>query len=64
MSLEKAIKYKKEKRKQYVGKDYCKSVDPMCRNHGGCSYCEGNRLYKSKRQDEEIKSKLKESDKE
>ena len=61
MSLNKAIEHNKEKRKQYIGKDYCKSVDSSCRNHGTCSYCEGNRLYKANRLQEETKSKIKES---
>ena len=46
MSLNKAIEHKKEHRKNYIGKDYCKSVDSRCCNHGGCPYCEGNRLHK------------------
>lgn len=42
MSLDKAIKYGKERRKAYRGvKAYCCS----CRNHGSCDYCKGNRLY-------------------
>lgn len=48
MSLDKAIKYGKEYRKPY-GKgygNYAKSVDRTCRNHGSCSWCEGNRTYK------------------
>lgn len=28
--------------------------DKTCRNHGGCSYCESNRLYKHRKK--EIKS--------
>lgn len=52
MSLNKAIEHHKEKRKQYVGKDYCKLVDSSCRNHGTCPYCEGNRLYKAKLSEE------------
>ena len=43
MSLDKAIEYGKEKRKQYYGS---KSVSLHCRNHGGCEWCEENRLYK------------------
>lgn len=31
MSLDKAIKHGKEKRKQYTG---ARAVDPSCRNHG------------------------------
>ena len=48
VALDKAIKYGKEHRKPY-GKgygNYAKSVDRSCRNHGGCSWCEGNRTYK------------------
>jgi len=41
MSLDKAIQYKKEKRKPYYGS---KAFDCSCRNHGSCSYCERNRL--------------------
>lgn len=44
MSLDKAIKYGKEYRKPYG--NYAKSVDRTCRNHGSCSWCEGNRTYK------------------
>ena len=38
MSLDKAIKHGKEKRKAYS--------DRSCRNHGGCPWCEENRRYK------------------
>lgn len=44
MSLDKAIKYGKEHRKPYFGS---KSIDGTCRNHGGCPWCERNRLYKN-----------------
>ena len=57
MSLEKAIKYKKEKRKLYNG---AKSVDPACRNHGGCPYCEENRLHKDNVSKEKQKEMIKE----
>ena len=43
MSLDKAIKYGKEHRKEYKG---AKSVDKMCRNHGGCEWCLENRTHK------------------
>ena len=43
LSLDKAIKYGKEKRKQYRGS---KAIDSTCRNHGGCPYCEQNRRHK------------------
>ena len=45
MTLEKAIKYKKEKRKQYRK---AKAVDKQCRNNGGCEWCKGNRLHSNK----------------
>lgn len=44
MSLYKAIYNKKEKRKQYRG---AKLYDKSCRNHGGCPYCENNRMHSS-----------------
>lgn len=61
MGLEKAIKSGKEHRKQWSGKDYCKSVDDRCRNHGGerhkrqCEWCLGNRLHRNKKN--ELKGK-------
>lgn len=41
--LDKAIASGKEKRKPYRG---AKAIDRSCRNHGGCVWCEGNRLRK------------------
>ena len=41
MSLDKAIKSGKEHRKEYRG---AKSVDPSCRNHGSCLFCEKAKL--------------------
>ena len=46
MSLDKAIKYGKEKRKPYYGN---KAVDPHCRNHGNCPWCRDGRLHKHKK---------------
>lgn len=46
MSLEKAIKSGKEKRKPYYGS---KAFDWSCRNHGTCKWCEDNRTYKNKK---------------
>lgn len=46
MSLDKAIKFGKEKRKPYR---HAKAVDKSCRNHGGCPWCEGNRTYKNRK---------------
>ena len=43
MTLDKAIDNGKERRKQYYGS---KAIDRTCRCHGGCPYCEGNRLHK------------------
>lgn len=42
MSLEKAIRHGKEKRKRYYGSA---DFDHSCRPHGGCPYCEGNRTF-------------------
>jgi hypothetical protein len=44
MSLDKAIKHNKEKRKQYYDS---RAWDSSCRCHGSCSYCsEGRTRYK------------------
>lgn len=43
MSLDKAIEHGKENRKPYRGS---KAIDPTCRNHGGCPWCEENRKHK------------------
>ena len=52
MSLDKGIKHGKERRKQFRGvKAYCK----MCRNHGGCDYCQDNRLHSDKKRLERLK---------
>jgi hypothetical protein len=47
VSLDKAIKHGKEKRKQYYG---AKAVDPSCCNGGDCPICKGNRTHKHKKQ--------------
>lgn len=57
MGLEKAIFHGKEKRKEYQGS---KRFDRSCRNHGGCPWCEGNRLFKFKKANEQSKQELKE----
>lgn len=44
MSLDKAIKYHKEKREQYRGSKAC---DKSCRNHGSDDWAKDNRLYRS-----------------
>jgi hypothetical protein len=48
MSLDKAIKSKKEKRKPYRKS---KAFDRTCRNHGSCNWCRDNRMIKYKRQE-------------
>lgn len=57
MSLDKAILYKKEKRTPYRK---AKAKDPTCRNHGSCIFCQGNRVYKTKKRELSIKQKLSE----
>lgn len=60
MGLEKAIKSGKEHRIEYkYKKNYCKSVDKTCRNHGSCPWCEGNRTNKNKNLDKISKIELK-----
>lgn len=46
MSLDKAIEHGKEKRKPYYGN---KAIDPSCRSHGSCTYCEAGRQHSSKK---------------
>lgn len=46
MSLDKAIQHGKEKRKPYRGS---KAVDPNCRNHGNCPWCQKKIKYKKNR---------------
>ena len=55
--LDKAIQHKKEKRKPYKG---AKAVSVSCRNHGGCPYCEKNRLYSTIKAKEKADTKLRE----
>jgi hypothetical protein len=68
MALHKAIQSGKEHRVEYgtKGQPYCKAVDPSCRNHGGCPWCEGNRTHKyqakKKIADQEILKYRKEMD--
>lgn len=51
MSLEKAIKHKKEKRKEYRG---AKAFDATCRNHGTDPASKDNRLYQAKKQKQKV----------
>lgn len=50
MSLDKAIEHGKEHRKPYKK---AKEVDKTCRNHGSCPYCKENRLYNTKRRQQQ-----------
>lgn len=49
MSLNKAIKHGKEKRKPYRGG---KAVSTHCRNHGECPWCKDNRTYQIRKEKE------------
>ena len=55
MSLDKSIEHGKEHRKPYYGS---KAIDSTCRNHGSCSWCEGNRKYADRKRAEGIESRL------
>lgn len=57
MSLDKAIKHKKEKRKPYTG---AKAIDRTCRNHGSCGWCRGNRLYQQNKMEKASRQQMKE----
>ena len=50
MSLDKSIAHGKDHRKPYRGS---KAIDPSCRNHGGCPWCEENRKHKFRDKDAE-----------
>lgn len=56
MGLEKAIEHGKEYRKPYRGS---KAIDPTCRNHCGCLWCEENRLFSKTKDKERFKEKFK-----
>lgn len=56
MSLDKAIKYGKEKRKPYYG---CKSFDPACRNHGSDTYMIESRLHNRKKAELKAQAQIK-----
>lgn len=59
MSLDKAIEHGHEHREQYRGS---KAIDKTCRNHGGCSWCEENRMYKNLKKEEGMDDQEKEYD--
>ena len=54
MSLEKAIKSGKEKRKPHRK---AKSIDSSCRNHGRCPWCEGNRTFQERKEQHSAKER-------
>jgi hypothetical protein len=53
MSLDKAIEFGKEKRKQFRKS---KAFDRTCRNHGSCPWCEGNRTFQARKEHKRIQS--------
>ena len=55
MSLDKSIQSGKEHRKPYRGG---KAIDKMCRNHGGCVWCLGNRTHKNKKREIAVEQEL------
>jgi hypothetical protein len=57
MSMDKAIKHGKEKRKKYHGS---KSFDHTCRNHGTCPVCRQNRQHKNRKRKLTADDKVKE----
>lgn len=61
MSLDKAIKSGKEKRKPYRK---AKAVYSTCRNHGSCKWCEENRTHQKLKIKNFIKMEEKQYDKE
>lgn len=61
MSLDKAIEYGKEHRKEYYG---AKAVDPQCRCGGTCEYCRQSRLRHYRKADLDYEEQLKELEEE
>lgn len=57
MSLDKAIKHGKEKRKPYTGS---KAIDRTCRNRGSCGWCWENRQYHNLREVDRQRQRLEE----
>ena len=58
MALDKAIASGKEHRKPYYKR--CEQIDPSCRNHGGCPWCEANRQHQKIKDYKKALDKLKE----
>lgn len=59
MSLDKSIAHGKEHRKPYRGS---KAIDPTCRNHGGCPWCEENRKHKFRDKEKDYRDRLQADD--
>lgn len=57
MSLDKAIKHGKEKRKAYYG---AKSIDRSCRNHGDDDWARDDRLYQANKTELKAKQHIEE----
>jgi hypothetical protein len=55
--LNKAIEHGKEKRKPYYRSQ---RFDKSCRPHGGCPWCESNRLHKYKVKEIDCEQQLEE----
>ena len=55
MSLDKAIQYGKEHRKQYYG---AKAIDKTCRCNGTCEYCKASRLRHYRKADITYKEQI------
>jgi len=62
MSLDKSILHGKENRKPYYGRT-SKTFDWTCRNHGRCSWCRNNRLFRSTARKEACKEQIKDYNK-
>ena len=57
MSLDKAIQYGKEHRKEYRDS---RAFDRSCRNHGSCPYCVNKRQRKYKIAEQDAKDAIEE----
>jgi hypothetical protein len=54
VSLDKAIKHGKEKRKPYRG---AKAIDPLCRTNR-CAYCMSDKLHNNRRRAASAREKM------
>ena len=58
MGLERAIASGRERRTPWRGKRASSAFDKSCRPHGGCPWCEGNRLHTSRKREEAAKEEI------